>query len=419
MKLSKPRPAYPTYLVLSTASAFLFSMVFAATSVYEVINAGLNPLQLVLIGTTLEASILLFEIPTGVVADIHSRKLSIVIGYILVGAGFILEGSFPIFWTILLAQVVWGLGCTFTSGSTEAWISDEIGEEKAAQAFMRSSQLGMVGGLVGLAVGIVLGNFEITLPIILGGALIMMIGLLLAVLMPETGFSPTPKGERSSWQQMVDTLRSGMGMLKHRPALKNIFMIGLFYGLYSEGFDRLWQKHLLDDFNLPAIQGINPVVWIGFLRITSSLLALAAIELVRRRLVNKSPGKLIRTLFGLSVMLIAGLGTFAIMKGNYWLALLPFWIIEMTRSSISPLYTSWVNEKLDPQVRATVLSMSGQVDAIGQVLAGPFMGMVGKLVSVRAALGLSTMLLTPILGFYRKALKEPQEMHGDVNNEID
>jgi DHA3 family tetracycline resistance protein-like MFS transporter len=419
MKLSKPRPAYPTYLVLSTASAFLFSMVFAATSVYEVINAGLNPLQLVLIGTTLEASILLFEIPTGVVADIHSRKLSIVIGYILVGAGFILEGSFPIFWTILLAQVVWGLGYTFTSGSTEAWISDEIGEEKAAQAFMRSSQLGMVGGLVGLAVGIVLGNFEITLPIILGGALIMMMGLLLAVLMPETGFSPTPKGERSSWQQMVDTLRSGMGMLKHRPALKNIFMIGLFYGLYSEGFDRLWQKHLLDDFNLPAIQGINPVVWIGFLRITSSLLALTAIELVRRRLVNKSPGKLIRTLFGLSVMLIAGLGTFAIMKGNYWLALLPFWIIEMTRSSISPLYTSWVNEKLDPQVRATVLSMSGQVDAIGQVLAGPFMGMVGKLVSVRAALGLSTMLLTPILGFYRKALKEPQELHGDVNNEID
>jgi DHA3 family tetracycline resistance protein-like MFS transporter len=394
-------------------------MVFAATSVYEVINAGLNPLQLVLIGTTLEASILLFEIPTGVVADIHSRKLSIVIGYILVGAGFILEGSFPIFWTILLAQVVWGLGYTFTSGSTEAWISDEIGEEKAAQAFMRSSQLGMVGGLVGLAVGIVLGNFEITLPIILGGALIMMMGLLLAVLMPETGFSPTPKGERSSWQQMVDTIRSGMGMLKHRPALKNIFMIGLFYGLYSEGFDRLWQKHLLDDFNLPAIQGINPVVWIGFLRITSSLLALTAIELVRRRLVNKSPGKLIRTLFGLSVMLIAGLGTFAIMKGNYWLALLPFWIIEMTRSSISPLYTSWVNEKLDPQVRATVLSMSGQVDAIGQVLAGPFMGMVGKLVSVRAALGLSTMLLTPILGFYRKALKEPQELHGDVNNEID
>jgi len=419
MKLSKPRPAYPTYLVLSTASAFLFSMVFAATSVYEVINAGLNPLQLVLIGTTLEASILLFEIPTGVVADIHSRKLSIVIGYILVGAGFILEGSFPIFWTILLAQVVWGLGYTFTSGSTEAWISDEIGEEKAAQAFMRSSQLGMVGGLVGLAVGIALGNFEITLPIILGGALIMMIGLLLAVLMPETGFSPTPKGERSSWQQMVDTLRSGMGMLKHRPALKNIFMIGLFYGLYSEGFDRLWQKHLLDDFNLPAIQGINPVVWIGFVRITSSLLALAAIELVRRRLVNKSPGKLIRTLFGLSVLLIAGLGTFAIMKGNYWLALLPFWIIEMTRSSISPLYTSWVNQKLDPQVRATVLSMSGQVDAIGQVLAGPFMGMVGKLVSVRAALGLSTMLLTPILGFYRKALKEPQELHSDVNNEID
>jgi DHA3 family tetracycline resistance protein-like MFS transporter len=228
--------------------------------------------------------------------------------------------------------------------------------------------------------------------------------------MPETGFTPTPKGERSTWQQMVDTLRSGLGMMKRRPALKNIFMIGLFYGLYSEGFDRLWEKHLLDDFNLPAIPGVNPVVWIGLLRITSSLLALAAIELVRRSLVNKSPGKVIRTLFGLSIMLIAGLGTFAVMKGNYWLALLPLWIIEMTRSSISPLYTSWVNEKLDPTVRATVLSMSGQVDAVGQALAGPFMGTVGKLVSVRAALGMSTLLLAPILGFYKRALKEPQEL---------
>jgi DHA3 family tetracycline resistance protein-like MFS transporter len=127
-------------------------------------------------GTTLEVSVLLFEIPTGVVADIHSRKLSIVIGYVLIGAGFILEGSFPIFWTILLAQVVWGLGYTFTSGATEAWISDEIGEEKAAQAFMRSSQLGHVGGLVGLVAGIVMGNIQITLPIILGGTLIMVMG---------------------------------------------------------------------------------------------------------------------------------------------------------------------------------------------------------------------------------------------------
>src|SRR5512136_2735634 len=129
----KRLPAYPVYLMLSCAGAFLLSMIFVATSLYEVTVAKLNPLQLVLVGTTLEASIFLCEVPTGVVADIYSRRLSIIIGYFLIGAGFILEGSFPLFLTILLAQVLWGLGYTFTSGATEAWITDEIGEEAATQ----------------------------------------------------------------------------------------------------------------------------------------------------------------------------------------------------------------------------------------------------------------------------------------------
>ena len=106
-------------------------MIFTMSALYQVQRAQLSVIQLVLVGTVLELSIFLFEIPTGMVADAVSRRLSVILGVFLIGAGFLLEGALPIFATILLAQVLWGLGYTFTSGATQAWITDEIGEAAA------------------------------------------------------------------------------------------------------------------------------------------------------------------------------------------------------------------------------------------------------------------------------------------------
>src|SRR6266487_1612291 len=102
--------AYQLFIGLQFFTGLFFSMMFVVTSFYEATVAGLSGTQLVLVGTTLEVVILLFEIPTGIVADAYSRRLSIVIGYFLMGCGFLLEGSFPIFGMILLTQVLWGIG---------------------------------------------------------------------------------------------------------------------------------------------------------------------------------------------------------------------------------------------------------------------------------------------------------------------
>lgn len=66
----------------------------------------LDPLQMVLVGTALESSIFLFEIPTGVVADTISRRTSIIIGVFLIGSGFVVQASFQSFVFILIAQVI-------------------------------------------------------------------------------------------------------------------------------------------------------------------------------------------------------------------------------------------------------------------------------------------------------------------------
>ncbi|HZY40398.1 MAG TPA: MFS transporter, partial [Anaerolineae bacterium] len=163
------RAAYSVYLAMEFASSLFFSMIFTVSMVYQVTTVGLNPLQLVLVGTTLEVAAFVFEVPTGVVADVISRRVSIIIGMFIMGVAFVIEGSIPQFAAILLAQGLWGLGYTFTSGASEAWIADEVGEKRAGQAFLRAGQIGTIGGLLGIGLGTLIGNASINLPIVLGG----------------------------------------------------------------------------------------------------------------------------------------------------------------------------------------------------------------------------------------------------------
>ena len=242
------------YFIEFTSSAF-FSMMFVVISLYEATVAGLTPMQLVLVGTTLEVSAFLFEIPTGVVADVFSRRLSIIIGYLMMGAGFLVEGLFPSFLPILLAQVIWGVGYTFTSGATQAWITDEVGEEKANPLFMRAARVGLVASLIGMGATTFIGANNAAMPIIVGAIGVILVGIVLIFIMPETGFNPTPMEDRSTWQHMLHTFNEGVKSVKTRPRLMYILGVGFFFGLYSEGFDRLWVKHLLDTFQIPILFG--------------------------------------------------------------------------------------------------------------------------------------------------------------------
>lgn len=124
---SKKPKAYSVYLFFRFCFSLLFSMATVLSMVYHLEVVGLDSFQLVLVGTVLETSCFLFEIPTGVVADLYSRRRSVLIGIFLYGAGFLMEGSLPWFGTVLLAQVVWGCGDTFLTGALEAWIASEEG----------------------------------------------------------------------------------------------------------------------------------------------------------------------------------------------------------------------------------------------------------------------------------------------------
>ncbi|WP_236710031.1 MFS transporter [Longilinea arvoryzae] len=407
----RPRwPAERVYLLYSAATALLFGLIFTASAIYQVTLAHLDALQLVLVGTVLEFSIFLFEIPTGVVADVKSRRLSVIIGTVLVGCGFLLEGSWPSFLPILLAQVVWGLGVTFTSGALQAWISDEIGEEKAGAAFLRGAQFEQIGELIGIFPAIALSFWRVNVPILVGGGLFILLALLLVRVMPEEGFRPTPPDQRTTWQHMASTLRDGLSMLRRRPVLVTILGIGLFYGLYSEGFDRLWTPLLLERFTFPA-QGTIPVlVWFGLINAGALLISMLANAWAQRRIDLARSSQLVRTFAASSAALVAGLAIFAVSR-NLALTIGMFWSVSMLRRLNYPLYTAWVNQRLEPQVRATVISLSSLVDALGQIVAGPLVGLLARETSLQNGILASAALLSPVLLLFFRARKEekPQD----------
>lgn len=410
---SRKMDAYRLYLVMMGASSVFITFVFAVNMVYQVETVGLSPLQLVLVGTALEAAVFLFEVPTGIVADVYSRRLSIIIGYGLMGGGFLLEGAVPSFEAILLAQVVWGVGYTFTSGAHQAWITDEIGEDRVGRVFLRAAQVGSLVGIPATLVAITIGSVQVNLPILLGGALHIVLALFLALVMPETGFQPAPRESRSAAGQMSATLRAGVRLVRRRPVLAAILGIGFFYGLYSEGFDRLWTAHLLESFTLPDFGGLQPVAWMGLLSLIGGLLAAGAAQIIIKRLDMSDTPALARAAFGLAGLLALALFGFAAV-GSFAGAVLLRWAISILRTLIEPLQTAWINRHLDSDVRATVISMSGQVDAIGQIAGGPPVGWVGGVLGLRAALFASAALLLPALPLYARVLRRGRPAEAEV-----
>lgn len=396
--------AYRLYLLLGGVSSFAFSMIFTVLAVYYVQTVGMNPLQLVLVGTAVEGTILLFEVPTGVVADVYSRRLSVILGYVLIGVCYVAQGLLPIFAAIIIAEIVRGIGDTFISGAASAWIADEIGEARVGRAYLRYGQMSQVGAFAGIGVGTLLGMVQLNLPVVLGGVLLLAMSVFLAFAMPESGFTPAPRAPgQSSWQAMGETLRTGVQVVRHHPVVFNLVLVGIVFGAFSEGIDRLWEAHFITSFALPTWLDLPVVAWIGLINAGAKLIGIVVIEVMVRRLEITGGRHLGPWLFMLSVGLIAAAVGFGLAP-SFTAAIGVFWLARVLRGLQYPLMETWLNRHLSTRVRATVLSVFGQADALGQIAGGPVVGAVG-LRSLRAAMVFAGLLLTPSLALYSRGTR--------------
>lgn len=396
--------ALRVYLIFSFAWNFALTLAVTINMVYLVREMELDAFQMVLVGTALETAAFIFEVPTGVVADTISRRLSVIIGEVLMGISFWVF-IVPHFAVILLSQVILALGWTFISGANTAWLADEIGEEAAAHAYLRGSQIGQIAGVIGIIASIALALIDLRLPIILGGVGFVTLGGYLLIAMPETGFTPAPRADRSAFKTMISTTRAGIGAIRGKPVLVTLMVAIFVWGAFSESYDRLWTLHILENFSLPALGDLDTVIWFGVIGLTGVPISLAVTEFVRRRVNTTDQVAVARTLIRASSILLVAILIFAA-SDRFWLALIAIWLVSAMRRLTIPLREAWINQGLDPSVRATVLSMTSQTDAIGQIAGGPGIGLIGQQFGVRIALALGAAILAPIIGLYQRTIRQ-------------
>jgi DHA3 family tetracycline resistance protein-like MFS transporter len=390
---------------LKCGYALLYTLVVSVSLIFQTTEVELSALQLLLVASALQGAILVSETPTGVIADTYGRKQSVLVGLVLLGAGMSLSGAIASFWPIFAGHLIWGFGYTFISGAGEAWIADEVGVERASHIYLRTAQITKFFWLIGIPIGTAIATYDLNLPILLGGAGFGLLAIFLTLVMPERGFQrPERPGTRQTWRDLRETLSQSRGLVSSRPLLVTILLIMAFYGMAGQGFITLWVAHFDRNLTFPSFGDFEPVVWLNAVRMAAAVASLGVIEIIRRWRVGSlySHAVVSRSLFWinslqmLSVLIVATTGSFAIAAGCIVVAI-------ALSEAYDPLHLAWLNQNVESRVRATVISMSSQMEALGKTAGGPVLGLVESVSSLRTAIAVAGLAIFPALLFYFRA----------------
>src|SRR6266540_140531 len=188
------------YLTLLLGNTLAASFIWGINTLF-LLDAGLSNLEAFAANAFFTAGMVIFEVPTGVVADTWGRRVSYLLGTVtLAGSTFLYyllwQTSAP-FWQWAIVSMLLGLGFTFFSGAVEAWLVDALHfaeYEGDLEAVLGRGQ--MISGAAMLG-GSVLGGV-IAQVTSLGVPFLMRVGVLLAMfaianrLMQDLGFTPVP-----------------------------------------------------------------------------------------------------------------------------------------------------------------------------------------------------------------------------------
>jgi DHA3 family tetracycline resistance protein-like MFS transporter len=383
------------YLAMTAALSFGSGLIAPAYVVYYVRTAGLGPLELVLVGTVLEASYFLGNVPTGAFADNFGRRWAIVLGVGIIGIGWLIQSLIPAFALILVGAAVGGLGSAFENGATDAWIADEVGDAALPVLFARASQLQRLTYLGGLGASVAVATISYTAPIVAGAAVSLLVAAGLIFVLREPAFRRP--AERQSWRGIATTARESAVLVRRRPFLLTLFVATALAGAASEGFDRLSEPHLLT--LLPV--ALAPVVALAGIDVLKTLIGIGMGEIAHRA--SRAAMPVLGPVLAIAEAFDIGLTVVFALATGFPLAAAALLSGSAIGSVTRPLSRAWLAASIEPRVRATVLSMHSLCNAGGQIAGGPVIGIVGSLFSIPAALVAGTLFLVPNVLLYLRA----------------
>ncbi len=419
--------------------------------VWWVVDLRLSPFRLAVLGTALVLTILVAETPTGVIADLYSRKYSVVAAYVVMGTAMALGPVTELFGVLLVWQMMWGIGWTLQSGAATAWMTDELafadrshrigslppvgagpaphhpaatdGESAAGcdgndsdgnagrhdrvadQLIVRHAMWRSIGVMAGLAAATAMGAWSIRGSMAAMGVLAIAAAGYLAITMPEAGFesprrrrnmSDAPRIQRTSaWRDAVTLWKRGARLVRHEPSLLAVTISAAIAAGAWEANDRLSALRLFD-LGLTQFDGREAVLFFGAAWFVMSALAIPMMMWLHRHLerseADERSGR--RDAFLLArFLVIASAGAFALALSPWFAVALIGWaILDVAGETAYSLTEAMANRHASSSVRATVVSFVGQAQAVGEVSIGLGLGVVAQIVSLPVALAIAAAL---------------------------
>jgi MFS family permease len=373
---STPAQVRRTYYLLGFGNTLAASLIWGVNTIF-LLDAGLNNFEAFSANAFFTAGMVLFEVPTGIVADSWGRRLSYLLGTVTLAVTtalyVLLWYVHGPFWAWAISSVLIGLGFTFFSGATEAWLVDALhatGYEGSLDAvFARGQVYTGAGMLLGAGGGGYLAQFAgLGAPYLLRAGILVAMFVLAAMLMRDLGFTPrrgalVPEVRRIAGQSVEYGL-------KVRP-VRWLMLEAPFTGGVAIYVGYALQPHLLNLWGDQTAYGVA---------------GLAAALLAAAQIVGGLVTPAIRSLFRRRTdMLLAtlGLGSVAVLLigliPNFWavLALIVAW--GLLFAAATPVRQAYLNGMIPSQERATILSFDSLMSSAGGVVFQPALGRAADL----------------------------------------
>lgn len=401
------------YLLLTLLTTLAASFIWGVNTLF-LLDAGLDNTEAFAANAFFSIGMVLFEVPTGVLADTRGRRFSF-----MLGAGTLLLATllYLVMWQIeapfigwALASILLGLGFTFFSGATEAWLVDALGatgfEGNLETVFGRGQTIGGVAMLSGSVLGGIVAQLtNLGVPYVLR-ALLLGVALLAAFLfMRDLGFRA--KTDVSTSQAVRDIARGSIdGGLRVRPVrwmmLAAPFTGGVgFYAFYA------MQPYLLELYGDPSaysIAGLAAAV-AAFARILGGL----SVPVARRFFSLRTNALLLAV--ALEVVILVGIGAVGWLQeplgiGAFYLAVLLLILWTLVAAIAGPIRQAYLNGVIASDQRATVLSFDSLMSSLGGVFAQPALGRVADISGYAASYLVSGVISGLALPFVFLAKRE-------------
>jgi MFS family permease len=391
------------YLTLLLGNTLAASFIWGINTLF-LLDAGLSNLEAFAANAFFTAGMMLFEIPTGVVADTVGRRVSYLLGTLTLSGAtllyyFLWEFSAP-FWQWAIVSMLLGLGFTFFSGAVEAWLVDALnyaGYEGGLEVVLGRGQMiagaAMLGGSV--AGGVIAQATTLGVPFLLRVAVLLVMFGVAWALMRDLGFTPDRSAGPVKAVKHVfsSSIEHGLGNPPVRwMMLAAPFTSGIgFYTFYA------LQPYLLElwgDSQAYSIAGLAAAIVAG-----AQIAGGYAAPRIRALFHKRTTAIILSTLATSAILLLLGLTSF------FWtaLALLVGWGLLFAASM--PIRQAYLNDMIPSQQRATVLSFDSLMGSTGGVVIQPVLGRAADVYSYATSFvigGLIELLAVPFLLLSRR-----------------